>query len=161
MSCHITSSPNRRAKHITPFHSRADIAHLGANGYEFDATKVSEEDFAQITGQVKAYHADESLVLEGDLYRMLRPGDGSNYFAECLVAKDKTRGKLVVMKLQQNFNEPERRVYPCGLAEDKRYRVAELDAVMLGSSWMRFGIMPKFPEGDYETLVYHFDAIDR
>ena len=159
MSCHVTSSPNRRAKHITPFHSRADIAHLGANGYEFDVTKISEEDFTQIPGQVIAYHRDESLVLEGDLYRMLRPGDGSNYFAECLVAKDKTRGKLVVMKLQQNFNEPERRVYPCGLSEGKRYRVAELDTVMLGSSWMRFGIMPKFPEGDYETLVYHFDEV--
>ena len=160
MSCHVTSSPNRRAKHITPFHSRANVAHLGATGYEFDMTKLSDDHLAQIPGQVAAYHADEELVLEGDVYRTLNPRDGTNYFGMCLVSKDKRRGKLTVMKLQQNFNEPEIRVYPAGLAEDTLYRVRELDAVRKGSSWMRFGIAPQFAEGDYETLVYHFDRVE-
>ena len=156
MSCHVTSSPNRRAKHLTPFHARADIAHLGATGYEFDTTKLSDAELAQIPSQVAAYHADEKLVLEGDVYRILNPKDGSNYFGICLVSKDKTCAKLTVMKLQQNFNEPEQRVYPSGLSAKRVYRVPELDVVMSGSSWMRFGIAPVFSEGDYETVVYHF-----
>ena len=157
-SCHVTSSPNRRAKHLTPFHSRADVAHLGATGYECDTTTLTEEELAQIPGQVAAYHADEDLVLEGDLHRICAPVGDSNYFAECLVSKDQRKAKLTVMKLQENFNEPECRMYPRGLADGIRYRVPELDRVMTGSSWMRFGICPAFPEGDYETLVFHFQA---
>ena len=159
MSCHVTESPNRRAKHLTPFQARADIAHLGATGYEFDTTKLSDEDLAQIPGQVAAYHADEQLILEGDLYRVLAPVGNSNFFSMCLVSKDKKKGKLTVMKLQQNFNEPEVRLHPRGLDLNTRYEVPELEMTMAGSSWMHFGIRPKFPAGDYETLVFHFNAV--
>lgn len=159
MSCHITSSPNRRAKHLTPFHARADIAHLGATGYEFDATKLSEEELAQIPSQVAAYHADEDLVLEGDLYRICGPVGDSNHFAFCLVSKDKTKAKLTAMQLQENFNEPQIRLYPCGLAEDIFYEVPEVGRTMTGAGWMRFGIQHEFPAGDYETAVFHFYAV--
>jgi len=158
MSCHVTSSPNRRAKHLTPFQSRADIAHLGATGYEFDTTKLAEEDLAQIPGQVAAYHADEDLVLSGDLYRIYNPTGDSNFFAVCLVSKDKFKGKLTVMRLQENFNEPELRLYPAGLKEETLYEVPELGKTMTGSSWMNFGISHSFPQGDYETAVFHFHA---
>lgn len=159
MSCHVTASPNHRAKHLTPFKSRCDIAHLGATGYELDTTKLTDEELAQIPGQVAAYHADEDLVLEGDLYRLCAPTPGSNYFAVCLVAKDKKKAKLTVMKLQENFNEPEIRMYPRGLADEISYHVPELGKTMRGSSWKHFGICPEFPAGDYETLVYHFNEV--
>ncbi|MBE6980755.1 MAG: alpha-galactosidase [Ruminococcaceae bacterium] len=155
-SCHVTESPNRRAKHLTPFGARADMAHLGATGYELDATKLTDEELSRIPGQVAAYRADEDLVLEGDLYRLEAPVGGSNYFAVCLVSKDKTKGKLTVMRLQENFNEPERKLFPRGLDPQVRYYVPELDRTMAGNSWMHFGICPKFPDGDYETQVYHF-----
>lgn len=158
MSCHVTSSPNRRAKHLTPFHARADMAHLGATGYEFDATKLSQEDMDQIPGQVAAYHEDEDLVLEGDLYRLCAPVGDSNYFAVCLVSKDKKKARLTAMKLQENFNEPGQRLNPRGLDPDVQYEVPELGRTMTGSSWMNFGIAPAFPAGDYETLVFHFHA---
>ena len=156
-SCHVTSSPNRRAKHLTPFAARADIAHLGATGYEFDATKLTEEELRQIPGQVAAYHADEALVLDGDLYRLICPGNGSNFFAVCLVAKDKSCGKLTAMKLLENYNEPECRMYPRGLDPAQVYYVPELDRAMLGRSWMHWGIAPSFSSGDFETVVYHFE----
>ena len=64
------------------------------------------------------------------------------------------------MRLQENFNEPEARLFPVGLAEELTYEVPELGRTMKGSSWMGFGFCPQFPEGDYETLVYHFYAKD-
>ena len=156
MSCHVTESPNRRAKHLTPFKARGDIAHLGANGYELDTTKLTDEELAAIPGQVAAYHADEDLVMKGDVYRTLNPKPGSNHFGMMLVAKDKSKGKLTVMKLQEDFNAPTLRLYPKGLDPEAAYFCPELDKTMLGSSWMGFGILPAFPEGDYNTLVYHF-----
>jgi len=156
MSCHVTESPNRRAKHLTPFKARADIAHLGATGYELDTTKLTDEELAMIPEQVAAYHADEDLVMEGDVYRTVNPKSGSNHFGMMLVSKDKSKGKLTVMKLQEDFNAPTLRLYPKGLDPETSYFCPELDKTMLGSSWMGFGILPAFPEGDYNTLVYHF-----
>lgn len=156
MSCHVTESPNRRAKHLTPFKARADIAHLGATGYELDTTKLTDEELAQIPGQIEAYRADADLVMEGDVYRTLNPKPGSNHFGMMLVAKDKSKGKLTIMKLQEDFNAPTPRIYPKGLDTEATYYCPELDKTMQGSSWMYWGILPDFPEGDYNTLVYHF-----
>ena len=157
MSCHVTESPNRRAKHLTPFKARADIAHLGATGYELDTTKLTDEELALIPGQVAAYHADKELVMEGDVYRVLNPKPGSNHFAMMLVSKDKGKGKLTVMKLQEHFNDATLRLYPKGLDPNRTYYCPELDKTMQGSSWCYFGILSAFPEGDYNTLVYHFE----
>lgn len=159
MSCHVTESPNRRAKHLTPFQARADIAHLGATGYELDTTKLTSEELAQIPGQIKAYHADAPLVMEGDVYRTLNPKAGSNHFGMMLVSKDKANGKLTVMKLQEDFNAPTARLYPKGLDEQATYYCPELDKTMQGSSWLHWGILPAFPQGDYNTLVYHFHKV--
>ena len=156
MSCHVTESPNRRAKHLTPFQARADISHLGVNGYELDTTKLSDAELAQIPGQVAAYHADEDLVLDGVVYRTLNPQPGSNHFGMMLVSRDKSKGKLTVMKLQEDFNAATPRLYPKGLDPEAAYFCPELDKTMQGSSWLNWGILPAFPEGDYNTLVYHF-----
>ena len=159
MSCHITESPNRRAKHLTPFKARADIAHLGVNGYELDTTKLTDEELAAIPGQVEAYHADEDLVMAGDVYRVVNPKPGSNHFAMMLVSKDKAKGKLTIMRLQENFNEATPRLYPKGLDPKTTYFCPELDKTMQGASWLHWGILPTYPEGDYNTLVYHFHKV--
>lgn len=156
MSCHVTESPNRRAKHLTPLNARADIAHLGATGYELDTTRLTDEELEQIPDQIKTYHADAPLVMEGDVYRTLNPQPGSNHFGMMLVSKDKAKGKLTVMKLQEDFNAPTARLYPKGLDAESAYYCPELDRAMQGSSWMHWGILPTFPQGDYNTLVYHF-----
>jgi len=158
MSCHVTESPNKRGLHLTPFQSRADIAHLGATGYELDTTKITDEEIAQIPGQIAAYKADEDLVLNGDLYRLVSPFGDSNYFAQELLSTDKTKGKITVMKVLENFNEPELRLYPQGLLPEVNYHVPELNRTMTGSSWMAFGFIPAFPQGDFQTKVYHFCA---
>ena len=158
MSCHITESPNRRAKHITKLYARADLAHMGATGYELDTTKMTDEEIANIPNQIAAYKADEDLVFNGNVYRLNSPFGDSNYFAMQVVSPDKKKSRVTVMKMQENFNEPETRIFPQGLDEDTVYEVAELNMTMKGSSWMNFGIYPEMPEGDYETKVYRFIA---
>lgn len=158
MSCHVTESPNRRAKHITKLYARADLAHMGATGYELDTTKMTDEELEEIPKQIEAYKRDEDLVFEGDTYRLNSPFGDSNYFAMQVVAPDKKKSRVTVMKMQENFNEAETRIYPVGLDEDTVYTVEELGLTMQGSSWMNFGIYPDMPAGDYETKVYRFIA---
>ncbi|MBE6718320.1 MAG: alpha-galactosidase [Ruminococcaceae bacterium] len=158
MSCHVTESPNRRAKHITKLYARADLAHMGATGYELDTTKMTEEELEEIPKQIAAYKADEDLVFDGDIYRLNAPFGDSNYFAIQVVSPDKKKAKLTVMKMLENFNEPELRIFPEGLDADTVYEVAELETSMTGASWMNFGIYPQMPQGDFETKVYRFIA---
>lgn len=158
MSCHITESPNRRAKHVTKLYARAALAHMGATGYELDTTKMTEEEIAAIPAQIAAYKADEDLVFDGDIYRLESPFGDSNYFAIEVVSPDKKKAKLTVMKMQEAFNEPEKRVFPRGLDEETVYEVAELGMEMTGKSWMNFGLFPAMEVGDFETRVYRFIA---
>ena len=158
MSCHITESPNRRAKHVTKLYARAALAHMGATGYELDTTKMTEEEIAEIPSQIAAYKQDEDLVFEGDTYRLVSPFGDSNFFAIEVVSPDKKKARLTVMKMMENFNEPEVRIFPKGLEENTVYTVEELGMTMTGSSWMNFGLLPVMPEGDFETKVYRFIA---
>lgn len=158
MSCHVTTSPNSKANHFVTMQARADIAHLGATGYEFDTTKLSNEDLVKIADQVAAYHRDEKLVLEGDLYRLCAPVAGSNYFGVMLVSKDKKTAKLTVMRFLDQGDKSIIQLFPQGLEKDVQYAVPELERTQTGDSWMRSGIEPDFTVGDYQTAVYHFIA---
>ncbi len=158
MSCHVTESPNRRAKHLTPLHARADMAQMGATGYELDTTKMTDEELAEIPSQVARYKEDEDLIFDGDVYRLNAPFGSSNYFAINVVSPDKKKARLTMMRMLENYGEPEERIFPVGLDEETVYEVAELGMTMKGSSWMNFGIYEEMPKGDFETKVYRFIA---
>ena len=136
--------------------ARADIAQLGATGYEFDTTKLAQEELSQIAQQVADYHRDERLVLEGDLYRLNAPTEGSNLFAVMQVSKDKKVAKLTAMRFA---DRPAEALYPKGLDAEKTYFVAELQKTQPGKAWMESGIVPAFSVGDYQTVTYHFEAV--
>lgn len=155
-SCHVTASPNRRGKHLVPFKTRAAVAHLGATGYELDLSKLSEEEMEMIPKQIEEYHKDEALLQNGDLYR-LSDSENSNYFAFEILAKDKSKGKLTIVKIAEQCNCPETRFYPMGLSENATYFVPELNRTMTGKSWQEFGLIPEFKDGDFESAVYHFE----
>ena len=103
-----------------------------------------------------SYHADERLVLEGDLYRLVAPVEGSNHFAVMLVSKDKNFAKLTTMRFAQDGENI--CLYPRGLDADVSYEVPELNETKTGREWMEQGITPEFLSGDYETRTYHFTA---
>ena len=154
-SCHVTRSPNRRAGHVTPLASRADIAMLGAFGYELDIGAMQPEEIAVLPQQVRAYRADEDLVLNGDLYRLSSPAE-SNFFAFQLVSPDRSRARITVMKELELYSRSQIRLCPQGLEETALYFCPELGRTMEGRSWMHFGFHPSFPQGDFLTNVYHF-----
>ena len=157
-SCHVSASPNHQCGRITPFYSRADVAHLGATGYELDATKLSKDELAEVKEQVKKYKAMEDLVLFGDLYRLNDPTE-ENLFAEIIVSKDKTKAHLTVMRPIDVPNGGIVRVYPRGLDGESLYRIAELGKVLSGRTLMKCGILAGAPKGDFVTATYSFGKV--
>lgn len=158
-SCHVSVCPNHQAGRITPFSSRADIAHLGANGYELDTTKCSEDEIKQITRQVAEYKDMRDLVILGDLYRLNNPLE-ENLFCEMLVSKDRNKAHITVMLPIYIPNGKAIRIYPRGLCADKMYRIQELDLIKRGDTLMNTGLLVEFPREDFFTKTYHLIRVD-
>ncbi len=159
MSCHVSVCPNRQTGRVSPYASRTAIAHLGATGYELDPTKLTKEEYDQIEGDIREYRAIEDLVLTGDLYRLANTVD-DELFAQLLMAKDKSKGVLTIMKPLYVANGEPIRIYPKGLLEDATYRVEELNLTLQGSTFMNAGIIVYMPWGDYQTKVFHIYKVN-
>jgi len=156
MSCHVSICPNHQTGRTTSFATRADIAHLGATGYELDTTTFTDEDRAEAAKQTAEYRACAPLILEGDLYRIDNPAEG-NYFSEAVVAGDKSTAILICYRRLGSVNNAVKRVRMAGLDPAKRYYVRELDQTLSGAALMHVGLVPKFARGDFMTVKYHFE----
>ena len=159
MSCHVSAVPNQQACRVTPMKTRADIAHLGATGYELDTTVFTKEELEEISSQVEEYKRTEHLILQGDLYRIDDPFDG-NFFTEMVVSKDKCEALVCIYRRHTNANPEIKRVRPCGLDKSKIYKVVERDIVASGATLMNVGIAIKFKNEDFTTVVYHIRELN-
>jgi alpha-galactosidase len=168
ISCHTSICPNHQTNRTTPFSTRADIAHLGATGYELDTTKITPEEIEEIKLQVKEYHEMEDLVLTGDLYRMENTFD-SNYFAVTLVSKDKAKAKVTAMRALCRPNDEHKRIFPRGLDKNAVYEVINEDYSLClrlsGATIMSVGlVLPlktvdgKMP-GDFRTFTFDIKKV--
>ncbi len=154
-SCHVSVVPNHQTERVTGMKTRADIAELGAFGYELDASTFDDSDRETVHGQIAEYKRCEQLVLKGDLYRLDSPYEG-NFFGFMLVAKDKCSAKMTVYRRMGRPNSTVKRFVAKGLDEEKKYYVEELGITLSGSTLMNVGILPTFPAGDFKTMTYHF-----
>ncbi|MBQ8396586.1 MAG: alpha-galactosidase [Clostridia bacterium] len=159
MSCHVSVVPNHQTRRVTPIETRADIAHLGATGYELDTSAFTDEDRARTAAQVEAYKAMEQLVLEGDLWRTEDPHT-SNYFGFMIVSKDKTDALLTAYRRMGSVNNEVKHLRVAGLDADKTYRVSGFEGTFRGSTLMQIGLPAKLPKGDFLTATYRFTAVD-
>ena len=156
MSCHVSACPNHQVNRTTPFSTRADIAHLGATGYELDTTVFTDEDRARVKSETEQYKKMERLVLDADLYRIDNPFD-SNYFAFALVSKNKSSAHLTCYRSLNHHNAHIHRVIMQGLDENKLYFCPELGVMLHGSSLMNVGIPVNFDAGDFMTKTFTFE----
>lgn len=156
MSCHVSAVPNHQVNRMTSFKTRADIAHLGATGYELDATYFTDEDRDAVRAQIEEYKEIEDLVIEGDLYRIDNPKEG-NYFSCAVVAKDKSRALLTCYRRMFKLNTGSHRVRMQGLDPKKKYFVRELGIILSGSTAMSVGFVPKFEREDFASVTFHFE----
>jgi len=157
MSCHVSTCPNHQTGRTASEATRAAIAHLGATGYELDPTRFTDEDRARVRRETAEYRAIQSLILEGDLYRIDDPNT-SGFFTAAVVSKDRREAYLVCYRRLGSVNNEIRRVRMAGLDPALRYEVPELKTALSGATLMRLGLVPAYPRGDFGVAVYHFHA---
>lgn len=158
MSCHVSDIPNHQTLRCESYETRADIAQLGATGYELDASKFTDEDRARVKAEVSEYRDMQELILCGDLYRIDDPMTG-NYFTVAVVAKDKSKAVLTSYRRMCGANVPVKRIKMAGLDPNKKYYCALLGGVYFGSTLMNVGLVPHYPRGDFKTVKYIFEEV--
>ena len=163
ISAHISRVPNKQTGRIISRKTRADIAHLGATGYELDASDFTDDDRALVKEEVAEYKRSEELILEGDLYRIENPFE-TDGFAMMLVSKDKSYAELTVYRRLGGCNGKIRLIKPEGLDENKNYYIPELNLILGGSTIMNVGLLPRFNGvgpgdiiPDFTTVKFRFE----
>ncbi|MBQ8381330.1 MAG: alpha-galactosidase [Clostridia bacterium] len=156
MACHVSAVPNHQVRRVTPMRTRADIAHLGATGYELDTTVFTDKDRDEVKRQVAEYHKMEDLVLDGDLYRIEDPTK-TNFFSFAIVSPDKSRAHLTCYRSKGQPNPEPHIVKMAGLDENKLYFIPELNLMLHGSTLMNVGFAVNFNKGDFMTRTFNFE----
>ena len=158
MSCHVSVCPNHQTGRITPMKTRADIAQLGATGYELNIADFEKSELDNIKTQVEEYKRCSDLILNGDLYRIDNPYT-SNYFTAAVVSKNKSNAILLTYRRMGRPNSEVKRIKLQGLNKTKKYKIEENGLVLSGAALMNVGIPINYPMGDFGTYKLHLVEI--
>lgn len=146
MACHVSAVPNHQLGRVTSLATRGNVAMAGAFGYELDLTKLTDDEIAEIRGQVARYKSIRETVLFGDLYRLRDPWDDQKFSAWMNVSKDR---RSAVVTLAWTFPQPNpsvMRLRLAGLDPALSYEMEGEGKAFLGDELMNAGL--RLRQGD-------------
>ena len=156
IGAHVSDCPNHIVGRNTPFATRADIALAGTFGYELDITRISEEDRAQIPGQVEACHKYQELIQKGDYYRLASWSDRRPYDCWEVAAKDGSEALVTYVQVLSAPNILSRVIRLKGLEALAEYSLEGTENVYTGEELMNCGFPVPSAIGDFISSRYHF-----
>jgi alpha-galactosidase len=168
IGAHVSASPNHQVGRVSPITFRGDVAMSGNFGYELDLTALSEEEKEAIKLQVAQYKEINSIVQQGDLYRLKSPFEG-NETAWMFVSENKQEAIVFYFRVLAQPNSIRRRVYLEGLDPSLNYklvpvegvenRVARYDGQLLGGDrLMQAGLIIDEVQRDFYSTWFRLKA---
>jgi len=154
IAAHVSKCPNEQLGRITPMKTRGIAAMYGAFGFELDPALLTSEEKEEARRQVEDYRKYESLIREGDYYRLSDPGKACLCGWE-FVSKDGSRALVHAVVITLHGNGPLIYVRVKGLKEGAMYRDEETGAVYSADILMKAGIPIPFEKGDYIAHRFH------
>lgn len=152
---HVSASPNHQTGRSTPFETRGVTAMAGSFGYELDLNKLSEEEKAMVTEQIKKFKKYYDVIHFGEYYRLSNPFEQEDYAAWQFVSPDASEAVVHGVLLHAKANTPRILVKLKGLDSKKKYRVNGGDEIHSGSALMNGGILLPRLSGDYQAVEIH------
>jgi alpha-galactosidase len=164
MMAWVTDSPHWRNDRTTSLSYRILSSMDASLGIGANLNKWTPEDFATAKRLIAAYHAVQKTIVQGDLYRLISPRDGSKFSASETVAAD--RSQAVVFAFADATEEG--RGFPLlelqGLDRETQYKLAWIEGkvfpgtpeVASGDWWMHHGIQLDL-RGDFQAAAFRLD----
>ena len=111
-----------------------------------------------IKEQTDKHKEIETLVAEGEFYRLVSPFEG-NTCAWQLVSKDKAKSYVVFARVNAVPNYKPEYLQVKGLDEEATYEVKQLDTRVKGSTLMNAGLPIFLGREDYRTVTFDIEKV--
>jgi alpha-galactosidase len=165
MMAWVTDSPHWLNNHrTTSLEYRMLSSMQGSLGIGANLNKWTPEDLATAKRLIAAYHAAQKTIVQGNLYRLISPREGSEFSSTEMVSRDKSQA--VVFAFANNTEQE--RGFPLlqlqGLDGDARYQLGWIEGQALpgapgvasGDWWMHHGLQLDL-RGDFQAAAFRLD----
>jgi alpha-galactosidase len=166
MMAWVTDSPHWGNKRSTSLVYRMLSSMEGSLGIGANITKFNDEEMATTKRLIAAYHQVQKTIVQGDLYRLISPRNGSEFSATQTVNKDKSQS--VVFAFIHSTQEG--RGFPIlklkGLDSHANYTLTAIEGALQkgspmmasGAWWMNHGlVMSDDFRGDFQGAAFRLD----
>lgn len=144
---HVSAVPNHQTGRITSIETRGVVAMAGSFGYELDLNQLSEEEKTVVAKQVTHYKEYQSLIYNGDYYRLANPfEDGMSAWS--WISEDK---KIILVQgvlFRAKPNVLRKTLRLMGLEAKKNYKIVGTEEVYTGVALMSGGVLLQRAVGD-------------
>ncbi|HMG86079.1 MAG TPA: alpha-galactosidase [Terracidiphilus sp.] len=168
MMAWVTDSPHNLEgqRRVTSLQYRMLSSMQGSLGIGANITNWNDEEMATAKRLIAAYHQVQATIVQGDLYRLISPRNGSEFSATQTVNRDK--GQSVVFAFIHSTQEG--RGFPRlkleGLDPKANYALTSIEgaaakgtpAMASGAWWMNHGLdMSDDFKGDFQAAAFRLD----
>lgn len=144
---HVSAVPNHQTGRITSIETRGVVAMAGSFGYELDLNQLSEEEKTVVAKQVAHYKEYQSLIYNGDYYRLANPfEDGMSAWS--WISEDKKTILVQGVLFRAKPNVLRKTLRLMGLEAKKNYKIAGTEEVYTGVALMSGGVLLQRAVGD-------------
>lgn len=144
---HVSAVPNHQTGRITSIETRGVVAMAGSFGYELDLNQLSEEEKTVVAKQVTHYKEYQSLIYNGDYYRLANPfEDGMSAWS--WISEDKKTILVQGVLFRAKPNVLRKTLRLMGLEAKKNYKIAGTEEVYTGVALMSGGVLLQRAVGD-------------
>ena len=152
MGSHVSAAPNHQSGRSTPLATRAVVAMAGSFGYELDLQTLSDEEKAQVRGQIHTNRKLQPLLLHGRYDRLTDASADRCYTAWQLTAADRSVAVVSVVVLDPPANPGPIHIRPRGLDPRARYKDSLTATVHSGAALCHAGLTLPILMGDYPAV---------
>jgi len=166
MMAWVTDSPHWLNNRSTSLTYRMLSAMQGSLGIGANITKWNDEEMATVKRLIASYHEVQPTIVQGDLYRLISPRNGSEFSATQTVNRDKSQS--VVFAFIHSTQEG--RIFPRlklkGLDPAAQYSLTPIEGkaqtgtpeAASGAWWMNHGLaMSEEFRGDFKAVAFRLD----
>ncbi len=166
MMAWVTDSPHWLNKRSTTLSYRMLSSMQGSLGIGANIAKWNGEEMATAKRLIAAYHQVQPTIVQGELYRLISPRNGSEFSATQTVSRDKSQS--VVFAFVHSTQEG--RLFPIlrlkGLDPAQEYSLSPIEGkaragtpqVASGAWWMNHGLeMNEGFRGDFQGAAFRLD----
>ncbi len=168
MMAWVTDSPHNLEgqRRVTSLQYRMLSSMQGSLGIGANITKWNDEEMATAKRLIASYHQVQATIVQGDLYRLISPRNGSEFSATQTVNRDKSQSVVFafIHSTQEGRGFPRLKLE--GLDPKGNYALTSIEgaaakgtpATASGAWWMNHGLeMSEDFKGDFQAAAFRLD----